>query len=516
MPMPGAPQATDENGVPTAGPSMPGGVDQLGQTLDASKGPTSVQVNTPTVLGRAAEIGSMGAYDPTGGADTTNSVPGHPTKFGMLMKVLAPALQGGLIGWAGGKGTPGGGFNAAGNYFAQQRQLQMQRQVMQMNAQKQYYENAKNAAETNYYQQGGGARFNQPVVGDNGNYWQINRATGRLEDTGVAAKDNSKAPPADKTTVSTDPTGRQVVINETKATAKPIVMEGSGDEGAAPAQTGLAPTQYNSGSARLPRRPSQSVTGTTVTPTMGDTGGAGLAPSAGLPLGSKFKPLPSGWRNQAEEDAAQEYRSKNPDASAADVLRYVSTLTREPKDNNMSPKEYRARQASLITQLNTGFREIENQRQQHIKSLGEFPDPNDLSQIETDTANAKQEMHQRMVDSANAEGIDIGSVPDYRAQLGGGSQGLPLAPPKGQRQNGGQPLDAATARKIFAEAGNDPVEARKLAKQRGYTIDNGQSSPPRPKGVPNAAVWNPDTGTWQLRKSNASNVDALVSKYGAK
>jgi hypothetical protein len=512
MPMANAPPVgPDANGASIpSGPSMPGG-DQLGQTLDASKGPTSVPVTSDTGTGSFLNNLAIGAGVTPDNSNTGTH--GPLTRFGMLTRVLAPMIEGGLVGWAGGKGTPGGGFNAANNHFQNQRQLQMQLQVMRLNAQKQYYENAKNAAETNYYNQGGGARFNQPVVGDNGNYWQINRSTGKLEDTGVAAQDKTKAPPPDKTTVTTNAKGDQLVVNETKSTARPIVMEGSGEDGGGPVATGLptkptssiAATKYDSGS------PTTGSFGPSASPTRGNIGGAGAAPSAGLPLGPKFRPLPSGWRNQAEEDAAQEYRSKHPDASAADVLRYVSTLTREPKDNGMSPKEYRARQASLITQLNTGFREIENQRQRNIKSLGgtEMADPNDLSQIDSDAADEKQALHERLISSANAEGIDIGKIAPgfYQSQLKGGTpaQTLPTAPPKVQAQNsGGQTLDDATARQLFAEAGNDPVKARQLAAQRGYAVGNDQSSPVRPKGVPSSAVWNPQTKTWQLKKSSAS------------
>jgi hypothetical protein len=342
------------------------------------------------------------------------------------MKVLGPALQGGLIGWAGGKGIPGGGFNAANNHFAQQRQMLMQYAVLNRQMRNDQFRNQLEAARTQvelnkprYLGRGSQPTAAQTPEGQTV-FIARNPDTGKMEQIqGYTPPDKAEKP--DATQYDSD---RGVVVNRTAGTAKPVVMEGSGDQGSQEVQTGLPgvmdiarqkalPQTTPTGPLTMPTKPSGSAA---ASPRGIQTGADSAQGSgAGLPLGPK-PTRASGWRTQAEEDAAAEYRTKNPDASAADVLRYVSALTREPKDNGLSPKEYRSRQASLITQLNVGFRQIENERQRNLKSLGEFPDPNDISQIESDTADAKTAMHQRLVDSATAEGIDIGKVPDYRAQ----------------------------------------------------------------------------------------------------
>src|SRR5260370_40935250 len=82
-------------GAPSALPGGMGPTDELGQSLDAARKPTTVQVKKPTKFGRVLELASGGAYDPTGGEDTTLGGPGgKPTKFGALLNIVRPMLQG--------------------------------------------------------------------------------------------------------------------------------------------------------------------------------------------------------------------------------------------------------------------------------------------------------------------------------------------------------------------------------------------------------------------------------------
>jgi len=69
-----------------------------------------------------------------------------PTKFGKLLSFIAPLAQGAAIGAFAGKGHPGGGFGAATDFYNQQRQMQMQRQLqIQQLANQQTANQQKNA-----------------------------------------------------------------------------------------------------------------------------------------------------------------------------------------------------------------------------------------------------------------------------------------------------------------------------------------------------------------------------------
>ena len=73
------------------------------------------------------------------------------------MKVLRPAIQGGLIGLAGGKGHPQGGFGAANDFFNQRRQMLLQQTMLQRQLQNDSQRNALEAARARYYDTRSGA-----------------------------------------------------------------------------------------------------------------------------------------------------------------------------------------------------------------------------------------------------------------------------------------------------------------------------------------------------------------------
>jgi hypothetical protein len=144
--------------------SQPGGAlpeDTLGATLDSAPVPRSVQVKTPTKFGRFAELATGGAYDPTGGEDTTkppmagwgssNPTP-RLTKFGALAKIMGSALEGAAVGGFMGRSHPGGGFGAANDYFQQQRLRQMQFAQFLQQQQLNQSTIAKNQAEAQWAQ----------------------------------------------------------------------------------------------------------------------------------------------------------------------------------------------------------------------------------------------------------------------------------------------------------------------------------------------------------------------------
>lgn len=141
-------------------PNMPGGdtgPNSIGSAIDAGRKPQPAQIQAPTKMGRALEVASGGFFDPTGGidqgkapSDASGSM--KPTKFGALMKIIQPMMEGATIGGFMGKTTPGGGFGAAQNMFMQRRLMQMQQNQFLINLMKMNSEIQKNQAEAQWAQ----------------------------------------------------------------------------------------------------------------------------------------------------------------------------------------------------------------------------------------------------------------------------------------------------------------------------------------------------------------------------
>jgi len=150
----------------------------------------------------------------------------------------------------------------------------------------------------------------------------------------------------------------------------------------------------------------------------------------------------------------------------------------------MSPKEYRKRQGWYTDQLTRGFSTTEQQRTKELNALSKDvmaqSSPDDLAakqqQIEEENADRKQALHQRIVDAASGQGIDMGQVPDYRAQLDGGGQasgGQSNGAPRNAPGANAQGDKVATPMDVMAWAqkkGISSIEARKQFKARGYRL----------------------------------------------
>ena len=412
---------------PGAGAPLDTGDGGLGQTLNSATPPATVPVT-------------------------------HDTKFGMLMKVLGPALQGGFIGLASGRGHQFGGFGAAQDFFNQRRQMLLQQTMLQRQLQNDSQRNALEAARARYYDTRSGAYDTSQTAPANPVAAPLRPGQMPSEAPPDLTPDN--VPSQGSGVLSAKPQLRETdqgLMDISGTTATPVTT-----------RVPLKPSQFNSGSPQID----------------------------GIPVGGNRVPLrspgsarSSGWRTDAEEQAAAEYRAKNPDASASEILRYVSGLTRAPKDTsgNMSPKEYRARQASLLTALNSGFKQIETSRQRQLAAMGgEFASPDEVRELDEDSAEAKQTMHQRLVDQATAEGIDIGTVPNYRAQLQNSNSRAPLTPPNSGPQGsaastparpknvstGGSRNDRVTVTGPDGTPGTVPRAQLQRALKRGYKISS--------------------------------------------
>jgi hypothetical protein len=247
--------------------------------------PKSVSVRKPTKFGRLLEIASLGDFDPAG--DMQPGSPSHKlTKFGALMQVLQPALEGGIIGLAGGKGTPGGGFNAANEFFMRRNALNFQRAMLERQFANDQFRNLLEYARTQH-------TLNQPYFSGargtvvkgtdaNGNpvVMRPNPYTGVYEPIpGITPESNESFRPemTDQglVTVSTK-------TGEVRRASLPLLPPDSSATG------NIAPSKFDSGSPRIPRKPGASAA--SVSP--------GASPSA-IAVGGGIPLRPAGFSKPA-------------------------------------------------------------------------------------------------------------------------------------------------------------------------------------------------------------------------
>lgn len=206
MSLPGADDSYSPDAAPVNGinPS----VNPMAEALrNNGVDPGNFSVEKPTAMGRVAELATAGAYDPTSGVDT-GKFGGPKTKFGALVSILRPALEGAAIGGFTGRWHPGGGFGGANEFYQQQRMRQMMAMQFAMNQYKMQSELAKNAAETGFYNRRPGlTRTANTIKGRDaaGNeiYMAQNPNTGRYEPVqGVTPESSAKPMMTDKGLVS--------------------------------------------------------------------------------------------------------------------------------------------------------------------------------------------------------------------------------------------------------------------------------------------------------------------------
>lgn len=276
-------------GASAPDPNVPGGdtgPNSLGNALDASRTPQAANVKTPTKAGRAVELLTGGAYDPTGGVDTGQAPTSpnggtQPTKFGALLKLITPMMQGATVGGFLGKSTRGGGFAAAQNLFMQQRMMQMQRNQFAINLMKLQSEVQKNQAEAQWAQRRPMVTRTAPVIkgeDDQGNpiFKAQNPQTGDYENVGGIhpSAGPSKEVNTDQGMVTYDPANPKAgavpltlgpqVGNPSAAKNNPA--EGSDESASEPSARAagsgvpvsfgnIKPSAHDSGSPRLPAVP---------------------------------------------------------------------------------------------------------------------------------------------------------------------------------------------------------------------------------------------------------------------
>jgi hypothetical protein len=400
-----------------------------------------------------------------------------PTKFGQLLKIAAPILEGGLVGAAGGKGHPGGGFGAAQSFYAQRRQQQLQQAILQRQvAQTQAAIQARQQSNDIAQQRADMEDWGQPIAGQDsdGNpaFFVRNRRTGETKQVnGLTPPDKSGAGRA----VMTD----QGLMNVNGASATPVTIPGP----STPPSMAMVPVRANDPNS--PRVP-------TAIPGSQGPGVPLHAPGFGKsPKGSDFNNY---YQKYLSDNDLEDTADNELDARSA----YMDAGRKPANDNSgsLTGAAYTKRQSQYIDQLNKGFASSEQQRTKELNALAKDPTvtPDEMAErkqaIEEENADRKQTLHERIHDAAAGQGIDLGDVPDYRSQLtstgqnGGGSTSgsrpLPAGPPNSSRSNAERvalPADvAAWANKQHISIG----AARRQFKAKGYTLHGTPGWPNNP------------------------------------
>jgi hypothetical protein len=276
-----------QNAAPIAPPSMtlPGssgqdpnmaggdtGPNSLGAALDSQRTPQPASIKTPTKMGRAIELATGGAYDPTGGLDEAPGPGGRLTKYGALARVIGSMMQGGAIGGFMGKSTTGGGFAAANNAFLQRRMMQMQQYQLAANAMKLQSQIQKNQAEAQWAQRRPMVTRTAPAIkgqDDQGNpiFMEQDPQDGQFKPV------SGIHPEGDPYQITDTDQGKVLYNNrQPRVGAIPLTMspqvgnaavaknnpaEGSDESASEPslrAAGNKVPTQFDSGSPRVPSR----------------------------------------------------------------------------------------------------------------------------------------------------------------------------------------------------------------------------------------------------------------------
>jgi hypothetical protein len=390
-----------------------------------------------------------------------------PTKFSKLLQIAAPILEGGLVGLAGGKGHPSGGFGAANDWFAQKRAQQnqtlaLQRQAAQTQAAIQARQQSNDIAQ----QRADMEDFGQPIAGQDsdGNpaFFVRNRRTGETKQVnGITPPDKSGAGRA----VMTD----QGLMNVSGASATPVTIPGP----SIPPRTAMIPINSRDPNSALAPLPIPGIQGSPVPL---------HAPGFGKP--QRTSDFDRYYQNYLDENDLDDTPENQLQARSA----YQAAGRKPTSDNSggLTGAAYTKRQSQYIDQLNKGFASSEQQRTKEINALAKDPTitPDEMGerqqQIEEENADRKQTLHERIHDAAAGQGIDLGDVPDYRSQLtdsgqnsGGstsGSRGLPSGPPNGSRSNAAKialPADVAA----WSSKKNISIgEARRQFRAKGYTL----------------------------------------------
>ncbi len=409
-----------------------------------------------------------------------------PTKFGMLMNLMAPMLEGAAVGGFTGKGHPGGGFGAAQDYFVQQRMRQMQAQQFLANMQKTQADVEKARAEAEWNLRRPGLTRTAPAIhgigpsgepvfmaqNPNTNQWEVINGIspeGPLPDyqtigtnAGIVKYDKRGIAPTLPLTMQTQQSA--AVGNQLPENIAPLANSELWGGPSRSDLQGPLPTKFNSGRPRM----SASIPS---------------APPTAIP--QILQPPPKQEREETPEQQDFDYLTTpkekggmglTPDQAHARMR--AQDRRPDESDQPLTGQRYNVARQKIQSALNRQFAESESRRKADLAALekkhstGEITDDEYASQrqqIEEDNADRKQAAHEQAAAEAQGMGINLGVVPNYREQLrGGGGRGAT----SGQEASGKTvTMDVVDAWARHSGISRDQALAQ--FKKRGYIVGNG-------------------------------------------
>lgn len=194
----------------------------------------------------------------------------------------------------------------------------------------------------------------------------------------------------------------------------------------------------------------------------------GGTPSEIGPYYEKYDTTPASHWSDVTRPGGEHVSYEYPSAGGEPII-HEEGNARIP-DTDKAGADYVKRQRQLSDQLSGEFRTLEAKRQSELDHLhteetkgsltGPTVSPEEhqaaVDRIEEEHADAKQRVHEHYAGLAAGEGIDIGTAPDYRAQLRTSRQGQ--SQDAGAQPNGGK-KPAKWNGKEWVDATGKPVQS---------------------------------------------------------
>lgn len=387
-----------------------------------------------------------------------------PTKFGKLLSLVQPMLEGAAVGGFSGKGHPGGGFGAAQEFYDKQRDEKLRRDMLQRTLTNDTFRNALEAARTQ-------REIDRPnfsrVAFTNANGPNGPVLLHTNPDTGQPEEVQGYSPfEKNENNVTPHMTDQGLMGISKTGEAAPITIPGAPQTVATPTGSkGTVPGNKFSGAAASPSVTRQ-------------------VPGAPIPLGPPKKPneRPDSpdlqdfdYLTRSVEDGGM---GLTPDQAHA----RMKAQGRKGEDNGeLTGQKYNKERQKIQGRLDVDLKGSETTRAKAIAALNKDVTISDeekaakLQEIEGDNADRKQQIHQKYADEADAEGVNLGEVPNYRSQLGGVNNGENNGAPTGAPTQAAaeKPAKVASTNDILAYAQKNnisSVEARKRFTAKGYAI----------------------------------------------